>query len=142
MEISFKKNTNTNKKSFLLYCFTILLAFLLLKQSSCFLAAESAKIEQPKKVPIFSPSQATKVPKKAQAKALAFGGAQAKKDQEGDGLTVFDVNKCDEYNDELCRDKLDELDLYYCHCYEDSEGEIVRCGYRGRRDKCKTPVFD
>ncbi len=52
------------------------------------MAAESAKIDQPKKVPIFCPNQATKVPKKgAQAKAKAsFFSAGAEK---GDGLSVF-----------------------------------------------------
>jgi hypothetical protein len=135
-----KKNQRFNKKHFLLYCFIILLTFLLLKQSNCFLASESAEIEQPKKVPIYSSSQATKLPKKAKGKApAAFSAEQG---QKKDDLTVFDVNKCEEENEMTCRDKLEELELIYCHCYEDSEGEIVRCGYRGKRDRCKTPIFN
>ena len=129
-----------SSKIVLLYCFTVLLSFLLINHASCFLSKESAEITQPKKVPIFSPGQATKLPKKAQAKAAY--GARSIKDENGDGLSVFDVYKCQQDNDQTCRDKLNELDLFYCHCYEDSVGEIVRCGYRGIKEKCKSPVFN
>jgi len=114
---------------------------LLLSQTHCFLTAESEKVEQPKNVPIYSPSQATKLPQKAKGKAIAYSAPSERNDKR-DGLSVFDVFRCDEDNNELCRDKLEELGLYYCHCYEDADGNIVRCGYRGKRNKCKTPVFN
>jgi len=119
--------------------FISILSFLIFA-SNCFLLKEAINLEQGKNVPTYGPNQPTAVPKKAGGKTARLY-ASTKGKGEAEDISVFDVNKCSEDNELLCREKLNDLDLLYCHCYEDGNGEIVRCGYRGSGEKCKSPIF-
>lgn len=102
-----------------------------------------------KAVPVAASGGRVKAPKKAAALGLSAaapastrtGGAAAYEQQPvvGGVTSIFDVYNCSYYNDQLCRNKLDELRLEYCYCYEDSLGNILICGYK--YDYCKPPKF-
>lgn len=83
-----------------------------------------------------------KAPRKAKAMASRTRGYSLQSTaapETGSVSSIFDVYNCDYWNDKRCRDKLSELNLEYCHCYQDSTRNILACGYR--YDVCKPPKF-
>jgi len=122
-----------------------MVALSMLAQTNCNLSKEPEKNEKSDNIPIFSPTQTTLVRKKPEAipsTARTAAASFAPQRRGRDRPSIFDVYRCDWWNRFDCRQKLRELGLIYCHCFEDTDGNIIRCGYRGRRDVCKTPLFN